>query len=84
MEGMREQNEMVIRATVGEPVAWDGGEEGHVQRLLTLLRKRTVPSEPMTLARLTGLTRLDVNKYLLRLKRAGLADPVSHGKWVAV
>ncbi len=79
----RTENEMVIRATAGEPVLWDGGEEGHSQRVLALLRKRTMPSEPMTLARLTGFTRLEVNKYLLRLKRAGLAEPVSHGKWVA-
>lgn len=79
----RKQNEIVISATAGEPVRWDGGEEGCAERVLTILRKRTVPAEPMTLSRITGFTRLDVNKYLLRLKRAGLAESIGHGKWVA-
>jgi len=81
---VQEENGIVIRATLREPVLWDGGEEGRTEKLLGILRKRTVAAEPTTLARLTGFTRLEVNKYLLRLKRAGLAEAVAHGKWVAV
>lgn len=78
------ENMQVINTLVGEPVLWDAGEEGHAQRVLALLRKRTETASPIMLPRLTGYTRHEVNKYLLRLKRAGLADTVAHGRWKAV
>lgn len=78
------ENEMVIKALVGKPVLWDGGLGDPDAKVLTLLRKRSIPAPPMILSRLTGYGRHEVNEVLLRLKRRGLAKAVGHGEWVAV
>lgn len=77
------QNMQVINALVGKPVAWSGLPEPD-EKVLALLRKRSIPAAPMILARLTGYGRYEVNEVLLRLKRHGLAKAVGHGEWVAV
>lgn len=84
MEGICEQNEMVIRALVREPVQWDGGLGEPDKKVLSLLRRRSVPASPIILAQLLGYGRYEINEVLLRLKRRDLAESVKHGEWVAV
>lgn len=80
----RTRNKTVIRATLSEPVRWDGGLSEPDTKVLTLLRKRSIPAAPIILARLTGYGRYEINEVLLRLSRRGLATTVKHGEWVAV
>ncbi|MCP2135269.1 hypothetical protein J2S28_002321 [Rhizobium sp. SLBN-94] len=77
------ENMQVINALVGKPVAWSGLPEPD-EKVLSFLRKRSIPAAPMILSRLTGYGRHEVNEVLLRLKRRGLAKAVGHGEWVAV
>ncbi len=79
----RNEDMQVINAIVGRPVPWNGGLAEPDMKVLTILQKRTSPVAPVNLARLTGFTRFQINEVLLRLKRRGLADSVSHGKWVS-
>ncbi|MND43598.1 hypothetical protein [Agrobacterium tumefaciens] len=81
---MNTENMQVVNALVGRPVLWDGGLGNPDTKVLTLLRKRSIPAAPMILSRLTGYGRHEVNEVLLRLKRRGLAKAVGHGEWVAV
>ncbi|NTD87236.1 hypothetical protein [Agrobacterium tumefaciens] len=82
-ERIHTENMQVINALVGKPVAWSGLAETD-EKVLSILRRRTVPAAPMNLARITGYTRHQVNEILLRLKRRGLAKAVAHGAWSAV
>ncbi len=77
------ENMQVINALVGKPVAWSGLAEPD-EKVLTILRKRTLPASPVNLGRLAGYPRLQMNEILLRLKRRGLAECVARGCWSAV
>jgi hypothetical protein len=80
---VQDENKIVIRSLVGKPVPWNGGLAEPDMKVLAILQKRTSPVAPINLARLTGVTRIQINEALLRLKRRGLAESVRHGQWVA-
>lgn len=78
------ENMQVINATVGRPVLWNGDLEEPDTKVLSVMRKRSLPAAPSVLARLTGYGRHEVNDALLRLRRRGLAERLGHGEWSAV
>ncbi|MES5097571.1 hypothetical protein ABUK73_05010 [Agrobacterium sp. BA1120] len=80
---MHVENQTVINALVGKPVAWSGLAEPD-EKVLTILRKRTLPASPVNLGRLAGYTRIQMNEILLRLKRRGLVECLARGRWIAL